>query len=290
MHITKRTRPLLAAFAATAVAVTGVVTSVAAAPSAEAAPTTIRVITHNLAKKPGALTAVIAKKRATSAPEVVLLQEVCGSMRSRIAGELGPKAAWHVRRTGHCPDGSNIGEIAVWTGGDVVDTNERDLTVQQGQPSDQRYGVACVEFRYAGKKNKACSTHLAAGDGMAGVRIGQTAELRSLADGWMADGTRVIVGGDFNAEPKTAEMNAMYGFGTGAAGSFREIHQMAKDTTVRTGKNTLWQRKIDYIFGSGAQFGTKGGSESTCDSTVREPTTGCTPSNHRILWGVLPLA
>ena len=286
---TTRSRPLLAAVAASTLAASGVVTSVAAAPSAEAAASTIRVITHNLAKKPGALTAVIAKKRATSGPEVVLLQEVCGSMRSRIASELGPKAAWHVRRSGHCPDGSNIGEIAVWTGGDVVDTTDRDLAVQQGQPSDQRYGVACVVFRYAGKKNKACSTHLAAGSTMAGVRAGQTSELRSLAEGWKAGDTRVIIGGDFNAVPKSAEMAAMYGVGDGAQGRFREIHQSAKPTSVRTGKVTLWQRKIDYVFGYMTEFGDRGGSEQTCNSTVRNPDTGCTPSNHRILWGTLPL-
>lgn len=284
-----RTRPLLAALAATAVAVSGVVGTVAAAPSAEAAPSSIRVITHNLAKKPGALTAVIAKKRATGGPEVVLLQEVCGSMRSRIANDLGQKYAWHVRREGHCPDGSNIGEIAVWTGGDVVDRTTPDFTRHPDQPSDQTYGAACVVFRYAGKKNKACSTHLAAGDTKGAVRAHGTAQLRSLAEGWKADGTRVIIGGDFNAEPKSAEMAAMYGVGDGAQGRFREIHQSAKPTTVRTGKVTLWQRKIDYVFGYMTAFHVKGGSEATCNSTVRNPDTGCTPSNHRILWGTLPL-
>ena len=283
-----RTRPLLAAVAAVAVAVTGVVTSVAAAPSAEAAPTTIRVITHNLAKKPGALTAVIKKTNATGGPEVVLLQEVCGSMRPRIHDALGQQAAWHVRRDKHCADGSDIGEIAVWTGGDVIDRTTPDFTRHPDQPSDQTYGAACVVFRYAGNKNKACSTHLAAGDGMGSVRAASTAELRTLADGWMTDGTRVIVGGDFNAEPQSAEMAAVYGIGNGAAGKYREIHQMAKPTTVRTGKVTLWQRKIDYVFGSVGQFSDKGGTEQTCNSTVRDAN-GCTPSNHRILWGVLPL-
>lgn len=285
-----RTRPLLAAIAAVAVAATGVVASVTAAPSAEAAPTTIRVITHNLAKKPGALTAVINKKNATAGPEVILLQEVCGSMRSRVSEALGKEAAWHVRRVNHCADGSNIGEIAVWTGADVIDMTTPDFTRHPDQPSDQTYGAACVVFRYAGKKNKACSTHLAAGDTKGSVRAASTAQLRTLADGWMADGTRVIVGGDFNAEPQSAEMDAMYGVGTGAAGRFREIHQMAKGVTVRSGKPTLWQRKIDYVFGSMEQFRKNGGTEQTCNSTVRNPATGCTPSNHRILWGLLPLA
>ncbi len=285
-----RTRPLLAALAAVGVAAAGLTAGVSAAPSAEAAPVQIRVVQHNLAKKSGALTAVIAKKRATSGPEVITLQEVCGSMRGRIEKQLGKPAAWHVRRTGHCPDGSNIGEIAVWTGGDVVDTTSRDLTPQAGQPSDQKYGVACVVFRYAGKKNKACSTHLAAGDRMAAVRAGQTAELRGLASGWMADGTRVILGGDFNATPQTAEMSAIYGVGTGAAGSFREIHQAATGNAFRGGKPTLWQkRKIDYIFGSMTGFAVSGGSENTCNSTKRDPQ-GCTPSNHRILWGTLRVA
>jgi endonuclease/exonuclease/phosphatase family metal-dependent hydrolase len=289
MHHT-RTRPLLAALAAVGVATAGLTAGVSTAPSAEAAPVQIRVVQHNLAKLPGALTAVIAKKNATSGPEVITMQEVCGSMRDRIEKELGKPAAWHVRRTGHCADGSNIGEIAVWTGGDVLDTTVRDLTPQAGQPSDQTYGVACVVFRYGGKKNKACSTHLAAGDPMAGVRAGQTAELGGLAAGWMADGTRVILGGDFNTTPEQPAMSAIYGVGTGAAGSFREVHQAATGNTFRGGKPTLWQdRKIDYVFGSLAGFAADGGSESTCNSTKRDPQ-GCTPSNHRILWGTLKLA
>jgi endonuclease/exonuclease/phosphatase family metal-dependent hydrolase len=284
-----RTRPLLAALAAVGVVAAGLVGTTLAAPAAEAAPVQIRVVQHNLAKLPGALDAVIKKKGATAGPEVITLQEVCGSMRSRIEAKLGPKAAWHVRREGHCPDGSNIGEIAVWTGGDVVDTTTRDLTSQAGQPSDQTYGIACVVFRYGGKKNKACSTHLAAGDDMAGVRAGQTAELRSLAGGWMADGTRVLIGGDFNATPDAPEMDAIYSLGTGAAGSFVELHQATSGGTFQGGKPTLWQeRKIDNVFGSATGFAASGGTENTCNSTKRDPQ-GCTPSNHRILWGTLRL-
>lgn len=281
---TTRTRPLLAAAAALAVIATGVGGAPSATAAQEAAPTTIRVITHNLAKKPGALSAVITKANG-GGPEVVLLQEVCKSMLDRVKGALGRQAAWHDRRTGHCGDGSDIGEVAVWTGGDVLDTTAPDFTTS----GDQRYGAACVTFRFGGKKNKACSTHLAAGDGAGATRAAATNDLRTRAAGWMADGTRVIVGGDFNAEPKTGELSAVYGVGTGAAGSFRELHQMAKPTTVRTGKVTLWQRKIDYIFGSMSGFGTQGGTEQTCNSTVRDPQ-GCTPSNHRIVWGTLPLA
>lgn len=285
-----RTRPILAALATVGVAAAGLVGTTATAPSAEAAPVQIRVVQHNLAKLPGALDAVIAKKNATSGPEVITMQEVCGSMRSRIESKLGKNYSWHVRRHGHCADGSNIGEVAVWTGGDFVSKNVRDLTAQPGQPSDQTYGIACVVFTYGGKKNKACSTHLAAGDNMAAVREGQTAELNGLSAGWMADGTRVILAGDFNTEPDKAAMSSIYGIGSGAAGSFLELHQAATGQSFRGGKPTLWQtRKIDYIFGSTTGFVFGQGSESTCNSTKRDAN-GCTPSNHRILWGTLRLA
>ena len=103
----------------------------------------------------------------------------------------------------------------------------------------------------------------------------------------------VIVGGDFNATPKTFPMDNLYGAGPDHKGQFLELHQMATGKPGRGGKATVGggdkARKIDYIFASTKGARSAGGTERTCWKDGNPTTTDCTTSNHRILWGQVPL-
>ena len=281
MHHT-RTRPVLAALAAVAVAATGV----AAAPTAQAAPSTIRVITHNLEKKTSALTKVLELADSDKVPgkELLLLQEVCGDMLPTLQA-LGA-TSFNPRRTGKCAGtDTRLGEAAVWTGSGATARAPQPLLSKDGHA----YGLACVDLTQDGKAIRACSTHLVAGGrDEAPFREQLTRKIRSVTNDWISPQRTVIVGGDFNARPGFKAMDAMYGVGPGAAGKFREIAQTAGSGT--TAQNGLWtcgrkteardtRRKIDYIFVSKSGSRERGGSERVAGS----------PSNHRILFGALPL-
>lgn len=88
-----------AALAVATLAVTGAIGAVSTttAPTAEAAPGMVRVISHNIAKKPEALTKVIEKHNSARfpGPEVVFLQEVCQSMLPRIEEKPGQGVVPH---------------------------------------------------------------------------------------------------------------------------------------------------------------------------------------------------
>lgn len=286
---TTRTRPLLAAAAALTTLVAGIVT----APSAQAEGESVRVISHNLEKEGPSLTAVIDKAKLTADPEILTLQEVCASMVPRLQ-ELGP-VAYHVRRTnqGDCSDG-RIGEAVVYTraGAGAAVFNDLNFNIPN---QDQNYGMACLRFNHAARVTLACSTHLASGDGADrdALRLAGTQTIRSWAAGWVDQTDLVVIGGDFNTTPSSSTMNPMYGVGNASAGHFREIHQMAVADNPRAGLHTIgkfaWSRKVDYIFASVPDTRGDGGTEKTCwDGT--DGTTNCgTTSNHRMLWGQVPL-
>jgi endonuclease/exonuclease/phosphatase family metal-dependent hydrolase len=271
----------IAALAAAGIALSGamgVAATTTAAP-AQAAPATLRVITHNLEKNGEALTRVVAKANETSGAEVLLLQEVCNNMLDRIANQ-GPMQ-WHPRRNNDKCAGGVIGEAVVYTGGGAV---TRDVVELNTEPTDanHKYGMACLIFTHAGRATRACSTHLAAGKeaDRDALRAETTSLIRGKAANWIANKDVVIIGGDFNSEPGSATMNAMYGVGSGAAGNFRELHQMATGQTFRGGPDTFWARKIDYIFASMKGTATEGGSQHVEG----------TPSDHEMLYGRVPLS
>lgn len=285
MNTSTMRRVLGLALAAGAVTTTLAVAGATTAPPAEAAPGMIRVIQHNIAKKPTALTKVIEKKNSDRfpGPEVVFLQEVCRSMMPRIEEKLGP-AAFHPRRTNQsdCSDGV-IGEVVAFTKKDA--TVQRDAIDFDVPGEDQNYGMACLNFSYSGRATRACSTHLAAGDGAAknAMRLASTKFIRDKARAWNKD--LILIAGDFNREPMARAMDQIYGVGPDAQGNFREITQSATGNTARAGRFTIGKvklntdRKVDYIFGWMGHTRVNGGWA----------TTEFTPSNHRMLFGGIPL-
>lgn len=270
-----------AALAAASVLLSGGIALGAATSPAAAADASIRVITHNTQKKVGAVDAAFAEARATSGPEVILLQEVCAGMVDGIKSRMG-HAVYRERKASNTNcGGAGIGEMAVWTGGSLSGTSRHDLgAVQAG---GHVYGLACVTFSHAGRATRACSTHLAAGGAeFDPVRQATAKAIQDKSNTWIGEGKRVIVGGDFNSRPGDATMNAMYGVGPLSGGPFREIHQTRGSANQdRGGLNTFYSKKIDYIFVSKVDAASSGGTENVCKD--------CTPSDHRMLWGSLPL-
>ncbi|MDT0214263.1 hypothetical protein Q9R29_10230 [Rothia sp. ARF10] len=273
----------VAALAAAALVTTGAVGVVAAttATPAAAADASIRVITHNTQKKVGAVDAAFAEARATTGPEVILLQEVCAGMVDGIKARMGTAVYRERKAVNTNCGGAGIGEMAVWTGGNVLGTSKHDLGGLQ--TGGHIYGLACVTFSHAGRATRACSTHLAAGGTeFDPVRQETARAIQDKSNTWIGEGKRVIVGGDFNSQPGDATMNAMYGVGPLSGGPFREIHQTrGADNQDRGGLNTFYSKKIDYVFISKVDASSSGGTENVCKD--------CTPSDHRVLWGSLPL-
>ena len=288
---TTRTRPLIAALAAAAVAVTGLAANLTDAPSAEAAGASIQVMTHNLAKKDSALTGVIKKHTALKGNRFILLQEVCESMVPRLQKDLGYTTFRERRLAGNCGEGQSVGEATVWTGSGAKALAPIALNAT---PIDgHTYGLACLAVTRDGRSIKACSTHLIAEKADPKDRDALTAAMKGALKGLVESTDVVIVGGDFNETPKVYPMDHLYGVGKDHDGQFRELHQMATGTTARTGKVTVGggdkARKLDYIFASVKGSRSSGGTERTCWKDGNPATTDCTTSNHRILWGKVPL-
>jgi endonuclease/exonuclease/phosphatase family metal-dependent hydrolase len=276
---TTRTRPLLAALAAVGVAATGLTAGVAAAPSAEAASSSVRVFSHNLEKKGTAIDKVAALA-AGGGPEFLLLQEVCRSKVGKLQ-KLGYTTYRERRQAAKCGTDQSIGEAVVWTGKSVEVTGAPSVNLTPEPVGGHLYGLACLDVSHGGHTFRACSTHLVAGGSANDAfRHDLTRAIKATTAPWMTEKDVVLVGGDFNATPGTPTMNAMYGVGPASAGEFRELAQSAGNgTEARGGKSTFYKKKIDYVFASRKGTRPAGGSQQVKDS----------PSDHRVLFGAVPL-
>ncbi|MFC7489789.1 MULTISPECIES: hypothetical protein [unclassified Knoellia] len=167
--------------------------------------------------------------------------------------------------------------------------------ILNAEPIDgHTYGLACLDVTRNGRDIRACSTHLIAAKAPQSQRNTLTAAMKAALSPVVSQKDVVIVGGDFNTTPKTYPMDNLYGVGKDHTGQFRELHQMAgQGTTNRAGKPTIGggdeSRKFDYIFASVKGSRASGGTEQTCWKDGNPQTQDCTTSNHRILWGQVPL-
>lgn len=294
-------RRCLAVAAAALLAVTTGAGAGAAAPAAEGASTaaqakgSVRVITHNLAKQPGALDAVKARA-AVKGDEVILLQEVCQDMVPAVK-QLGATSFRKRIRNQNCgssADGKHkwIGEAAVFTGSASTSTVKLG-TYTDADKDKHRFGMACVTFKDAGVPVRACSTHLITGKDRASVRkrTELTTKIRRHVSSWeRAAGNRVVVvAGDFNSTPGKGAMNPMYAKGAGAKGVLHEVHQLASGSAARRGHATMGAScakdkgaKIDYIFVSARH--TRLAKGQATEKAAK------TASDHCMLWGTVKVS
>ncbi|WP_030526798.1 endonuclease/exonuclease/phosphatase family protein [Phycicoccus jejuensis] len=273
-----RTRPILAALATVGVAAAGLVGTTATAPSAEAASSSVRVFSHNLEKKGTAINRV-RELSDGGGPEVLLLQEVCSSLIPKLQ-DIGYTHYRQRRTSTKCSGDQGIGEAVVWTGKSAEVSGTVSVPLNATPVDNHTYGLACLDINHGGHAFRACSTHLVAGGAANDAfRHDLTKAIKATTGSWMSTKV-VLVGGDFNTTPGSATMNAMYGVGSASGGEFRELAQSAgTGSTARSGKNTFYSKKIDYIFASKAATRTGGGTEQVKDS----------PSDHRVLFGAVPL-
>ncbi|WP_148613577.1 endonuclease/exonuclease/phosphatase family protein [Nocardioides rubriscoriae] len=237
------------------------------------------VVDHNVELKQSAITSALRRAAQTKAP-VVLLQEVCW-WQARQIREQHPR--WTVgylrgRETATCRrapsltaladrDRDDSGVVAVWTGGARGRVSAhvfRHQAARKGPGAGRRSlddGIVCVAWRATGVVRHACSTHLVNASryhSRRGTQFRQAREVRRLTRGWVRRGDLVVLGGDFNAAPRSRTMDPLYAVdGSGlfqeATGCPRslEVCRRALGTTIDGGKI-----KIDYIFFSGNRIST----------------------------------
>ncbi|MGX9902031.1 endonuclease/exonuclease/phosphatase family protein [Arthrobacter sp. SA17] len=250
----KALRALLAA-GLTAVLCAG---ATATALPAVAAETKLRVVQHNTDQKEQRWNDVL---KLADNNDVLLAEEVCEVWYEK-AKMAHPGWTFSLHRqtltpgaegAATCPESENgtkegktwKGLVAVHTGkGDIKDIDFYGAEVNKEK--GKIFGMACVDFRKAGKKVMACATHLELGS--EAVRTEQTQKIKKITKEWIKKDFAVVVGGDFNSQPGTDPMSNMYQYGVGSEGKFVEGHQLKTGEPARTGKNTVDGRKIDYVF------------------------------------------
>lgn len=206
---------------------------------ASAAPGGFTVVDHNVEKFNSVLTKAVDTANARGA-DALTLQEVCGTDADALAASR-PGWAMHFapsRADGCSSKGKgDVGTLVVWRKGTDVIKRDFPLPADPGRVPQ----LSCLRFGSAPVKH-VCSTHLVSEDQGTGIRAQQTAEIKRLTAGWIADDHLVVVGGDFNATPDKPEMNAM--FARGGDGRFVSAHQLEG----RAEKTTDSGRQIDYVF------------------------------------------
>ncbi|MCC2276053.1 FG-GAP-like repeat-containing protein [Streptomyces sp. ET3-23] len=202
----------------------------------------------------------------------IFLQEVCRPQYDAIEQKLAP-LGFHGLYTATLPGkGATAGKDAVCGGADygmavlargpVTDTKVLDLTAgDEVEPIKS----PCVKNYAQSRGNWACSVHLYWKND-ATLREAEARTLAAQTAEWEKAGIPVVLGGDFNDQPRSAALSTFYdtGIGDGGQGTFLEADETDKDrfTTAcapsrsrcRSGDATFGQRKIDYLFLSARDF------------------------------------
>jgi len=224
--------------------------------------TAFKVVTHNVQRKRPAVDAAIAQAQRYGA-RAIFLQELCRDDFSMLRERFGrrwtlsfqPKGV-HRSRAGArvCVNERYPGQMvpdgvaAIWTGGKTGTPRRFLFRAQDAKHGDKSSGLACV--LYASSRVRLCSVHSVYGD--TDVRKAQHQEIRDLTASWVAAGSLVVLGGDFNTVPTGSAMRSIYVAGRSAGGRFREVSR-AGGMDCRCGAGTTGRKaenrvKFDYIF------------------------------------------
>jgi endonuclease/exonuclease/phosphatase family metal-dependent hydrolase len=208
---------------------------VTAAPAAQAATTQqLRLIQYNIngGHNGGGLGVLdfLNDRIAEYSPDVVTLEEVCATQFHAFQADHPTWNVWWVHLIAapdydYCGSGDDarIGEVLAspWP--------LSNLVVNALGPSEQRsysWGTVTVDYRlmcadldvggFPAGKVRACVTHLRpGGNATAADRTTDTSIIRSRLSSYIAAGSEVVLGGDFNAIPSRAEMDNIYRLTTG---------------------------------------------------------------------------
>jgi exonuclease III len=255
-------RALTAVGVGLAISTTAVITATVAAAPAVASTTDnkIRIVQHNTDM--GGYQSAVRRANEWGDVDALAFQEICESQKLQAEAE-GWKVHWVSQRdvTPSCPptaQGSTRKGLAIFAQPGRVDTASYDtkwLLTYNGRA----FYLICARLTNTGVPNTwLCTAHFAQGDdaGTPGseLRSQMSAKISAYLDGWVAEGKRVVLTGDFNAFPNTAELGPLYrvqgsGFDTD---KFWEGDQadvctgLCRDMAFTTDNN----KKLDYFFAS----------------------------------------
>lgn len=266
---------------------------VTAGPAQAAGPMT--VLTFNMCGNKcgtgtGVATALESSIRARSPqPSVVLLQEVCRNQFNHLTNDLTAyRGVFVATVAGACAAGVDYG-IAIL----VRTTSYTNLgSWPLPKTSGEARRVMCIQSSAFGGTQPlvACNSHLTI---VTADRPGQVNALASRAAVYNAS-NRVLIGGDFNAKPGAAELNALYNnaYVPAGHGSFAEADLSYRGNRFdsNNGQNEqtscggqkpgcgvnplpLVTAKIDYVFLANGDW-----SGYSADATQS------TKSDHKLLW------
>jgi endonuclease/exonuclease/phosphatase family metal-dependent hydrolase len=182
----------------------------------------------------------------TQPPAALALQEACRNQAQEFASRLGMRMEFMKLMPHRCDNGEDFGNAVLYRGtatGPVV------RRIMPGIDEDEPRGLICVPLTEA----LFCAIHLSIDQGR---RLGQTSWLSEVEQGKdpelrpLGKWGPVLLAGDFNAEPRDPELDALYS----TIGAKEALGPRAAATTPTHNDN----RKIDYIFtwGGGALGGT----------------------------------
>ncbi|WBQ05679.1 endonuclease/exonuclease/phosphatase family protein [Kribbella sp. CA-293567] len=263
-------RLLIAALAAVAVSGT-----LSAAPAA-AAPYTFTNLSFNmcgnkcsdgrLAVADEVVDSVLARNARTAT-----LQEICAGQANRIRNRLAASnyGVIFVPTQRVCDDGSDFG-IALVHRGEVQWWRGWDLPNPENHEARR---MLCAKVLPQGFI--ACTTHIDFhGDGTRGAQVNKVADILA---GYAAAGHAAFVGGDFNLEPTSDQLDVMYrpAYGGGANGTHTEASGCCARAGAPTGDGG---KKLDYVFMKASAF-TPNGTD-----VVSTPN-----SDHKKLWASMTL-
>jgi hypothetical protein len=235
----------------------------------------LRVVQHNIEKRPDALQNAIAEAKATNAIGIAL-QEVCPVDVAKLRAQYGSK--WTIAEgKGKRPalSGCDLpgglhdypSNLAIWTGGTGGKATDYAAL---GSPANAPGHMVCVQFDKAKVPVHLCSAHLISADWVdpttgtkydgETVRERQTTKIKQIArDEWFAGNRNHfgIVAGDFNGKPNTPPLDKLYDTALGGTGDFIDYNRngagrAGRETAHSDGSNTTdgqpYDKQIDYIF------------------------------------------
>ncbi|MER6663023.1 endonuclease/exonuclease/phosphatase family protein [Amycolatopsis japonica] len=207
-------------------------------------------------------------------PSVVTLNEVCGSqyarLKQRLADDGYDSAAGPTGPT--CKNGTKYGN-AIFVHNSVREYANYPLPKIEDKSEPRR--MLCVKATE--HKSIACATHLSKGMYKKERALQIEFAARKAAE-FEAAGHRVIIGGDFNTEPRADIIDPMYASCYSPKGSGRLYEADSQRCGHRTGEATTdhggtgGEGKIDYLFFS------SGYSKLSADAVP------VGVSDHHLLW------
>ncbi|MEU1288292.1 FG-GAP-like repeat-containing protein [Kitasatospora sp. NPDC005856] len=282
--------------------VTASMSSAATASAATATPPPLRFFSYNLCggnswangalcTYPGEVTnraAYVASEAASWNSDLLFLTEICRSQFDGVLGTLASKGYHGVYAETMQQDkcklngGTSASEgVALLTKGADPAPSAQEIYLGEHNGSEA-LKMICADTTLQGRPIKACTDHPSAGltspecpvypstsPACPGTPQQRQAEIvRKTVEPWIAAGTPVVLGGDFNAPPSSPSLDSFYDFG-GGFGQFTEVDETDKTLfgalcpqtadRCRSGKYTydLGQAdssKIDHIFLSSRDF------------------------------------